>query len=124
MASGAKINHTGKAAPERDTDGVASSHAAPTFARAKWTEAPTPWSRPEPSLRGILEWIAEEALSAGLFWPEICRELEKLFICKALDRSGGCLQEAADLLGVHRNTLGKKLRQYGLDRRSFKKCAD
>lgn len=124
MAGGAKVNHAGESASERDTERESALGPARLPATPEQAEEAPPSSRPQPSLRRILEWMASEALSAGLFWPEICRELEKLFICKALDRSNGCLQEAADLLGVHRNTLGKKLRQYGLDRRSFKKCSE
>ncbi len=72
------------------------------------------------SLRGVLADVAGEALSAGLLWPEVCQEFEKLFIAEALNRSSGCLQVAAELLGLHRNTLRKKVQQYHLDPRCFK----
>jgi len=41
-------------------------------------------------------------------------ELEKRAIAEALKRANGKLAEAADMLGIHRNTIRAKIKQYGL----------
>ncbi len=41
-------------------------------------------------------------------------KLEKRAIEKALRRTGGKLAEAASLLGIHRNTIRSKIKQYGI----------
>jgi DNA-binding NtrC family response regulator len=41
-------------------------------------------------------------------------DLEKRAIAEALNRTGGKLIEAAELLGIHRNTIRAKIKQYGL----------
>lgn len=40
--------------------------------------------------------------------------LEKRAILEALERTGGSLKEAADLLGIHRNTIRLKMKKYGI----------
>jgi transcriptional regulator of acetoin/glycerol metabolism len=35
-------------------------------------------------------------------------------IARALERTGGQVAAAAELLGIHRNTLTRKIREYGL----------
>jgi two-component system response regulator AtoC len=44
----------------------------------------------------------------------VLEELEKKAIREALDRTSGKLIEAASLLGIHRNTLRLKMKQYGI----------
>ena len=41
--------------------------------------------------------------------------LEKRFIIEALKRSGGSLKDAADLLGIHRNTIRMKISKYNIE---------
>jgi DNA-binding NtrC family response regulator len=41
-------------------------------------------------------------------------EVEARHIRSALQRSGGHLGDAAATLGIHRNTLARKIREYGL----------
>jgi len=47
--------------------------------------------------------------------PEISKKSERAIIQEALDRHAGNRQETAVELGMHRSTLWRKLRQYGLD---------
>ncbi len=44
-------------------------------------------------------------------------EFEKKFIKRVLDRSNGNQSRAARLLGIHRNTLSRKIGIYKLDHR-------
>lgn len=48
------------------------------------------------------------------------RDQEMALIQSALQRARGNIQEAARLLGVHRNTLARKLDEYGFEARRFK----
>jgi DNA-binding NtrC family response regulator len=67
-----------------------------------------------PSLRDLLQEVVRRSLSAGLLWPEVCEEFEKLFILEALRLSDGSIQGAAELMGVHRNTISRKKADLGL----------
>ncbi len=58
-------------------------------------------------------------VAKGILWPEALAEFEKLFLSRVLRETSGNLGRAAELMGVHRNTLSKKLRQHNLDKRSF-----
>ena len=42
------------------------------------------------------------------------RELEAQHIARVLQFAGGRITEAAHILGIHRNTLTRKMRAYGL----------
>ena len=70
----------------------------------------------KPTIKEMLEQVIEEVVGKGLYWPEVSGEFEKLFIKQALRLSGGSVSGAAELMGVHRNTLSKKIREYSLDR--------
>jgi len=41
-------------------------------------------------------------------------EVEKIVIRAALEKTGGVKSDAADFLGISRNTLSRKVRRYGL----------
>ena len=46
------------------------------------------------------------------------REFEKKFISHVLSKSDGNLCQAADVLGIHRNTLSRKIAEYRLRRQA------
>lgn len=71
------------------------------------------------SLRDVLECLAGELVAKGILWQEAFSEFEKLFILRALQLSGGSIGKAANRMGVHRNTLARKIREYGIDRKSM-----
>jgi DNA-binding NtrC family response regulator len=48
-------------------------------------------------------------------FERLIREVEKIMISAALEKTGHVQIEAAKFLGINRNTLCKKIRQYGLD---------
>jgi Fis family transcriptional regulator, factor for inversion stimulation protein len=57
-----------------------------------------------------------ELVSRGVRYDDAQREFEKKFITHALTRADGNLGKAADLLGMHRNTLSRKVAEYRLRR--------
>jgi DNA-binding NtrC family response regulator len=52
----------------------------------------------------------------GIRYDEAQREFEKKFIMQVLQKADGNLGRAADLLGIHRNTLARKMTEYRLRR--------
>jgi DNA-binding NtrC family response regulator len=69
-------------------------------------------------MREQLERLVDEMVTKGLRYEEAHREFEKRFIAQALARAEGNLGKAADLLGIHRNTLSRKMAAYRLRRAS------
>jgi Fis family transcriptional regulator, factor for inversion stimulation protein len=68
-------------------------------------------------VRDQLEKLVQEMLDKGILYADARREFERCFISRALGRSNGSLVRTADLLGVHRNTLSRKMAEYRLKRR-------
>ena len=68
-------------------------------------------------MRDQLEKLVHEMLDKGILYDDARRELEKMFISRALQRSKGNVGDAADLLGLHRNTLTRKITEYRIKRR-------
>lgn len=60
--------------------------------------------------------MIDEMLTKGILYEDARREIERRFIARALKRSKGNLGRAAVLLGIHRNTLSRKLAAYKLKR--------
>ena len=69
-----------------------------------------------PTIRNMLEQVVDQVVGKGLYWAEVSAEFEKLFILRALKLSSGNIIRAAELMGVHRNTLSKKIRLHGIKR--------
>ena len=67
-------------------------------------------------LRDQLERLVEEMVDRGVQYEDAQREFEKRFIARILVKAGGNLCKAADLLGMHRNTLSRKIAEYRLRR--------
>ncbi len=68
-------------------------------------------------MREQLEQLVQQMLDRGIRYDEARREFERCFIQRALARSGGSLVRAAELLGLHRNTMTRKVTEYRLRRR-------
>jgi DNA-binding NtrC family response regulator len=64
-----------------------------------------------------LERLIDEMVERGVRFPEASREFERRFIAKVLAESDGNLSKAADALGVHRNTLSRKIVELRIKRR-------
>ena len=65
-------------------------------------------------IKQVLEEVIDEMVAKGIYWSEAESQFEKLFIVRALQENDGNLGRAAETMGVHRNTLSKKVRQYGI----------
>jgi Fis family transcriptional regulator, factor for inversion stimulation protein len=68
------------------------------------------------ALREQLEGLVHEMVTRGVRYEDAQREFEKRFIAHALVKAGGNLGRAAVLLGMHRNTLSRKVAEYQLKR--------
>ena len=65
-------------------------------------------------MREQLEQLIQEMLDKGILYNEAQREFEKVFITRALQRAKGSVGRAAEILGLHRNTVARKLSEYRL----------
>jgi len=54
----------------------------------------------------------------GILFDEAVGEFEKRFIKGVLERVEGNQSRAAQVLGIHRNTLSRKITEYKLDHRN------
>jgi DNA-binding NtrC family response regulator len=68
------------------------------------------------AMREQLERLIDEMVTKGVRYEDAHREFEKKFIAQVLTKADGNLGRAADLLGMHRNTLSRKLTEYRLKR--------
>ncbi len=62
-----------------------------------------------------LKCLVEEMIDRRIFLDEALDEFEKRFIQTALTKTRGNQTKAAKVLGVHRNTLNRKVVQYKLN---------
>jgi DNA-binding NtrC family response regulator len=67
-------------------------------------------------VREQLEKLVQDLLDKGILYDDARREFEKVFIAKALQRSKGNVGDAAELLGMHRNTIARKITEYRIKR--------
>ena len=63
-------------------------------------------------LRSQLEALVEEMLDGQILLEEAMSEFERLYIQKALSRQQKHLSRTAEMLGIHRNTLAKRVASY------------
>jgi DNA-binding protein Fis len=72
-------------------------------------------------LKDQLEALVGQMVERGIQFDEAINEFEKKFIKRVLDRSRGNQSRAARLLGIHRNTLSRKIGLYKLDHRNHRR---
>jgi Fis family transcriptional regulator len=70
------------------------------------------------ALREQLDHLVNQMLTTGIRYEDAHREFEKRFISQALVKTAGNVGKAADILGMHRNTLSRKISEYRLHRRA------
>jgi len=68
------------------------------------------------AMKDQLEHLVAEMLVKGVRFDDAQREFEKRFIIHAMQKVDGNLSKATDLLGIHRNTLSRKVTEYRLRR--------
>ena len=67
--------------------------------------------------------LAAQLLDSGFFMEEAVELLEKAMITGALQRSDANQSEASKTLGIHRNTLQRKMWEYKIDGKRRKPMA-
>jgi len=65
-----------------------------------------------------LDRLVDEMVDRGVQFDDAVREFEKRFITKVLGKSAGSLTKTADALGMHRNTLTRKMGEYKIKLRA------
>ena len=65
-----------------------------------------------------LDRLVDEMVTRGVQFEDAVHEFEKRFIAKVLASSDGSLTRTADTLGIHRNTLTRKMVEYKLRKRA------
>jgi len=63
-----------------------------------------------------LDRLVAEMDEKGVRFEDAVREFEKRYISRVLDRCEGSLTKTSDELGIHRNTLTRKLTAYKIKR--------
>jgi Fis family transcriptional regulator len=74
----------------------------------------------ERAVKDQLEGLVSQMVERGILFDEAVGEFEKRFIKRVLDRAEGNQSRAAQILGIHRNTLSRKLDVYKLDHRNHR----
>ncbi len=63
-------------------------------------------------LKDRLEALCMEMIDRGILFSEAVEQFEKCFITEVVRRSDHSLVHSAERLGIHRNTLAKKMASY------------
>lgn len=63
-------------------------------------------------MKDQLEALIAQMIDRGLLFDEAVNEFEKKFILKVLEKNNGNQTKASKAMGIHRNTLNKKLASY------------
>jgi Fis family transcriptional regulator len=66
-------------------------------------------------MKDQLEGLVAQMVDRGIMFDEAVGEFEKRFIKRALERTNGNQCRAAKMMGIHRNTLSRKIGAYKLD---------
>ena len=69
-------------------------------------------------MKDQLEGLVSQMVERGILFEEAVGEFEKRFIKRVLERTAGNQSRAAVVLGIHRNTLSRKIDEYKLDHRN------
>ena len=66
-------------------------------------------------MKPTFEVVVDRLMEGGFFLEEAVEILERTWIARALERTEGNRSAASKLLGIHRNTLQKKMLDLKLD---------
>ena len=61
--------------------------------------------------------FVDDLIDKGFFLEQAVEILERTLITRTLERTGGNRSAASKLLGIHRNTLQKKMLDFKLERK-------
>jgi DNA-binding NtrC family response regulator len=65
-----------------------------------------------------LDDLVRDMVEKGVQFEDAVHEFEKRFIVRVLGTCDGSLTRTADALGIHRNTLTRKMGEYKLKKRA------
>jgi DNA-binding NtrC family response regulator len=65
-----------------------------------------------------LQRLVEDMVERGVHFDDAVHEFEKRFITCVLGHADGSLTKTADALGIHRNTLSRKMGEYKIKKRA------
>jgi len=68
-------------------------------------------------MRDRLDQLVGEMVDKGIRYHDAQREFEKQFIVRVVRKCDGNLGKAATMLGVHRNTLTRKMQELKIKQR-------
>ena len=68
-------------------------------------------------MREQLEKLVDEMVQRGILYADAQREFEKRFLARVIAHCNGNLSKAAAVLGMHHNTLSRKLTEHRLKKR-------
>ena len=66
-------------------------------------------------MKDQLEALINRMIERGIQFPDAIMEFQKRFIEHMLDKNNGNQSKTAQALGIHRNTLSRKVEELGLD---------
>jgi Fis family transcriptional regulator len=75
----------------------------------------------EGCVRELLGRLIDQMVAGGITFEDGRREFERRFISRVLDETDGHLSKAAAQLGLHRNTLTRKLAELDLQPKKSKR---
>jgi DNA-binding NtrC family response regulator len=74
-------------------------------------------TKPPLRLKERLEILCMEMIEKGILFSEATEQFERCFITEVMRRNEGNLIRTAASLGIHRNTLSKKVKRIETNRR-------
>jgi DNA-binding NtrC family response regulator len=63
-------------------------------------------------MKDELEALVEKMIAGGIYFEEAVKEFEKQFIYQTVAQHANNLSKASVALGIHRNTLTKRIQEY------------
>jgi DNA-binding NtrC family response regulator len=66
------------------------------------------------TIRQQIDALVREMVAKGILYEDASKEFERRFISVALEADEGSIGKAAERMGVHRNTLSRKMDEYGI----------
>lgn len=72
-------------------------------------------------MKDQLEALIAQMVDRGILLEEAIADFEKKFIKRVMDAALGNQSRAAQILGIHRNTLSRKLEEHKLERNGHRR---
>lgn len=68
-------------------------------------------------MKDQLDALVKQMIEHGILFTDAVAEFEKGFIKRMLEKSNDNYSKTAEALGIHRNTLSRKMEDFGLNHR-------